>query len=281
MHGLIMVTWEKFLQERFGTAIVNAYRNEISHLESGLTLMSRVYDDRVLFTGLAAVVNATGKNMDTLLKEFGHYFLTNSLTDRMCSYLLTRVNNARDLLLMMSTAHAQMRRSSQQVMAPIFSYKALSNNPNEILLTYDSNRQLCALLWGAIEGAATRFKESVEIVEQACMRKGARVCVFEVRFTGSVNIQKKLPTNTALQTQYREQHRLADLVLQVLPADRGITLQEILERLKAMPNLLPQQVRPTTLLSAVTHLQAAGLIGSTANNPGDNLTMRRFWRLDI
>ena len=29
MHGLIFVTWEKFLAERFGSGLLNDYRNAI------------------------------------------------------------------------------------------------------------------------------------------------------------------------------------------------------------------------------------------------------------
>jgi hypothetical protein len=39
------------------------------------------------------------------------------------------------------------------------------------------------------------------------------------------------------------------------------------------------QLRPSVLLEALHHLQFAGLIASTANQPGDTLTLRRYWRI--
>src|SRR5947207_9991933 len=48
--------------------------------------------------------------VDTLLWEYGRYFMLNGLTSHLCACLLTQVTNGRDLLLMMHTAHVQMRR---------------------------------------------------------------------------------------------------------------------------------------------------------------------------
>jgi hypothetical protein len=37
--------------------------------------------------------------------------------------------------------------------------------------------------------------------------------------------------------------------------------------------------RPAILLEAIQHLQFAGLVISTANQPGDDLNNRRYWRI--
>src|ERR1700730_9448967 len=52
MQGLIFVTWEKSLAERFGTSLLNTYRNKIGETPAHSPLASRVYDDAVLLTGV-------------------------------------------------------------------------------------------------------------------------------------------------------------------------------------------------------------------------------------
>ena len=82
--------------------------------------------------------------------------MLNGLTSHLCAYLLTKVDNGRDLLLMMRKAHAQMRRLPDGLTPPLFEYQAISLSSQELSLIYSSPRQLCAVLWGAVEGAAQR-----------------------------------------------------------------------------------------------------------------------------
>jgi len=278
VHGLVFVTWEKFLQERYGATVLGAYREAIGGTEVSVALASRIYDDALLLKGVATVTKVTGKPANILLREYGRYFLNNSLTSRLCTYILTHVNNARDLLLMMRTAHAQMRRTADTMVPPVFMYEAISDNPNELLLTYDSHRQLCSVLWGCIEGAADRFGEQVVIVERTCMQQGANACLLEIRFNGP-DISKMPAENRAIQIRHNEQKYIADAVLRVLPFEDGVTLQDLETLMRVRSRMPLEQIRPSILLSAVSHLQLAGLITSTANTPGDILPRRRFWRV--
>ena len=278
MHGLVFVTWEKFLRERFGYSVLVAYREAVEGTEASVALVSRIYDDVVLLKGITAVTKVTGKPVNILLREYGRYFLNNSLTNRLCTYLLARVNNARDLLLMMRTAHAQMRRTADAMVPPVFVYEALSDNPNELLLTYDSHRQLCPVLCGCIEGAADRFGEKVIIVERTCMQQGASACLLEVHFSG-LDVSKQPVENIAVQIRHREQKHIANTILRVLPFEDGVTLRDLEILLRARSSIPLHQIRPSILLSAVSHLQHAGLVTSTANVPGDILPSRRYWRV--
>ena len=54
MHGLIFVTWEKYLSERFGKALLQQYRSSIQETVATAPLASRVYDDAMLLAGIQA-----------------------------------------------------------------------------------------------------------------------------------------------------------------------------------------------------------------------------------
>src|SRR5436853_547482 len=84
---------------------------------------------------------------------------TYDLTRHLCAYLLSQVHSGRELLLTMRHAHEQMSRTTDGVTPPLFGYEALPSHPQGLVLIYDSPRKLCAVLLGAIEGAAVRYEE--------------------------------------------------------------------------------------------------------------------------
>jgi Haem-NO-binding len=276
MHGLIFVTWEKYLAERFGNSFLNAYREAIGETPATAPLASRIYDDAVLLAGVGAASRLAHFPVDTLLREYGRYFIINELTSHLCSYLLTQAHSGYDLLLLMRKAHAQMRHT-EGLTPPVFSYEALSTYANGLVLVYENHRQLCPVLYGAIEGAAERFGEKVHIIERACMKRGAAECRFEIYFSansGSGALYMETPEQLARRKARRQ---LADMVLSALPDQNGVTLMD-LQKIMQHWQVNHAQLRPSMLLEALQHLQHAGLVASTANQPGDDLTRRRYWR---
>src|SRR5258708_7376636 len=126
MHGLIFVTWEKYLSDRYGEKLLKDYRNAIGETAATSPLTSRTYSDDVLLAGVGMACELTSMPLDTLLWEYGRYFMLNGLTSHLCAYILTKVNNGRDLLLTMRKAHAQMRRMPDGLTPPLFEYRTLT-----------------------------------------------------------------------------------------------------------------------------------------------------------
>src|SRR2546421_11121159 len=277
MHGLIFVTSEKYLAERFGSSLLNAYRKAIGETAATAPLASQVYDDATLLAGVGVACQLTHLPADTLLREYGRFFMINGLTRHLCAYLLNQIHSGRDLLLTMRQAHEQMSRTPDGLTPPLFGYEALPDNPRGLILTYDSPRKLCAVLLGAIEGAAGRYGERVQIAERSCMKRGADVCRFEVVFSLPISGPLQLQETSEQRARRQAQQQLADFVLSVLPARDGVTLGDLQSILHSW-QVGPHQRRPSVLLEALRHLQLAGLVASTANQPGDDLTHRRYWR---
>jgi heme-NO-binding protein len=276
MQGLIFVTWEKFLAERFGPSLLNSYRGAIGETAATAPLATHVYDDETLLLGVQMASRLTGLSTNMLLREYGRFFMLNALTSHLCSYLLSRVKSGRELLLVMRDAHAQMRRTPDALTPPIFGYEALSTNANDFALLYDSSRKLCPVLYGAVEGAAERYNEQVTIIERTCMRRGAAMCRFEIAFRPR-QLRQPPQLETREQRQHRQQkQKLADMVLAILPAKEGITLLELQKVLQGSYFGIP--LRPSTLLEALQHLQFVGLAASTPMRPGQDMMTRRYWR---
>jgi hypothetical protein len=279
MHGLIFVTWEKFLAESFGNSVLSSYRLYMGETPANSPLAGHVYDDEQLLIGIDAACRLTGVPTSILLRRYGRYFIVNGLTSHLCAYLLTRVHSGKQLLLVMRDAHAQMRRTPDKLTPPLFGYEVESGDPGKLTLIYDSPRKMCAVLFGAIEGAAERYGEQVSVIERSCMHHGAATCRLEAHFTAlprTASRQLETPEQQRLQ---RLQHRLADMVLLSLPNNEkmGITLVELHNHLVSHFSSL----RLSTLFEAVQHLQYVGLVASTENLAGDDMGHRRYWRVPI
>ena len=279
MHGLIFVTWEKYLVDRFGNSFLGAYRNAIGETASTALLASRIYDDAILLAGVGTASKLAHFPAETLLREYGRYFIINGLTSHLCAYLLGQVHSGRDLLLTMRQGHAQMSRDPDGLNPPVFEFEALTNYSNGMTVIYDSNRQLCPVLYGAIEGAAERYGEKVQIIERSCMKRGATDCRFETYFyKNSTHPLENLETPEQIARRNSRQ-QLANLVLTALPDKNGVTLQDLQRTMQHWQGVTSQHLRPSILLEAIKHLQYAGLATSTANQPGDDLSNRRYWRI--
>ena len=279
MHGLIFMTWEKYLAERFGPSFLQSYRKSIGEPISALPLANRLYDDAALLAGVGAAHDLSRFPVETLLREYGRYFILNGLTGHLCSYILSNVSSGRDLLLTMRDAHARLRRTLDGMQPPLFEY--LSAAPHEVTLLYDSPRQLCTVLFGAIEGAALRYGETVQIEELSCMKKGAASCKIKASFFPP----RTDPTRyTSPPNPVRREERLTLLkqVWAVLPEAGtvdGFTLGSLQERLKRYSQVPTSQLRPALLLEALQQLQFAGYAISTATVANDDFMHRRYWRI--
>ena len=51
MHGLIFMTWEKYLTERFGLPFLHVYCEKIGERTADVPLANRLYDDAQLIAG--------------------------------------------------------------------------------------------------------------------------------------------------------------------------------------------------------------------------------------
>src|SRR5579871_437453 len=277
MHGLILVTWEQYLADRFGEAFLARYRKELGETASNAPLTTRLYDDATLLAGLSATRRLSGCTADDLLRGYGHHFLLNGLTSHLCAALLRQVDTARDLLLLMRQAHRQLGTTATQVTPPLFRYEAIRGDPRGLRLLYDSPRQLCAVLWGAIEGAAERYQERVWIEEPTCMKQGAVVCTFDIHFHPRAGNPPREETDEQ-RGRRLGQRDLADVVYRLLPEEEGLTLGEVRQRVQQQ-GVSPQATRPLFLVQALNQLHYAGWVTSTAYQDGDALASRRYWRL--
>jgi hypothetical protein len=290
MKGIIFVVWEKYLTDRFGTDFIDKYRKNIGETPDQLPVSGKTYPDALLVNGLRTASKLTFFSEDRLMFEYGRYFMRNGLVEYLCGYLLAQAWGAADLLLLMRQAHAQMRRTPDGVEPPLFAYEVLSEDHNHMILTYDSSRKLCSLLDGCIHGSADRFGEKAHTREYSCMKRGDAVCQFEVHFDGESWAKRATPQMIEQEKQRLSKQGLSNLVLQALSFDSraSLSLDDVHRAVEQnqgpyFPEIYKHQQKPASVhvsqvYTVLAKLVQVGLVASTANQPGDTFTNRRYWR---
>src|SRR5437667_3421643 len=169
MHGIIFVSWDRFLRATFGDVFLHQYRAEMKQKGHSISLMNQTYPDDHLIQALTFVCQKQNISMDALLRSFGQYYIVSELTGFVCAALLQKVKSAKELVLVMADAHLQLKQASCEmhtshlISPPIFQYQHIYGHPEQLIVMYQDPRQLCPLLQGAIEGAAMSYHEKVDI----------------------------------------------------------------------------------------------------------------------
>jgi predicted hydrocarbon binding protein len=76
--------------------------------------------------------------------------------------------------------HVEVRKLFKDATPPRMTF--VDPAPNELVMTYSSSRQLCALVGGLIEGVADYFHSPIRYEQTQCTQRGAPACEFHLTF---------------------------------------------------------------------------------------------------
>lgn len=177
MHGLIHLELQKFVEERFGAkAWAELVRG--AGLASEIYTPLRSYPDEQILALVGQAVTMTGFTATSLLEEFGEALVPTYLS--IYGNLIKPEWRTLEVIEHTEeTIHRVVRMKHPGAQPPRLS--AERTKPNEVVLTYDSPRRLCAVARGIVKGVAKQFKELVTIDEKKCMHKGDPACIIVFR----------------------------------------------------------------------------------------------------
>lgn len=90
-------------------------------------------------------------------------------------------NDARSFVLSVnSVIHPEVRKVYPTADCPNFGFEDCEDG--SLLMTYRSQRKLCDLAHGFIQGAADHYNQRLEIRHVNCMHKGDPSCILRLRF---------------------------------------------------------------------------------------------------
>lgn len=174
MHGLVFAELERFVTRVHGASqwqLVLAQAQMTSHVFVAVG----TYPDADLMKLVQSACAVTRTPVTQLLEGFGE-FITPTLFSM---YRTVIAKEWRTLDLVENTErviHTVVR--SRGGTPPVLSTQR--TDATHLLVTYGSQRKLCALARGIIRGIAKHYHEQVFITETSCMLTGAKNCKLEV-----------------------------------------------------------------------------------------------------
>lgn len=177
MHGIIHLELEKFVVAGFGRGAWEKLLDK-TQLTSRLYTPVQSYPDEDVVSIVGAAVEMTGKPATELLEGFGEFLVPTYLS--VYGALLDSSWKTLDVIEHTEeTIHRVVRMRQPGAAPPRLHVERKS--PEEVVITYDSPRKLCAVARGISRGIAKHFGERIAISDRSCMLSGAPKCVIVVK----------------------------------------------------------------------------------------------------
>lgn len=181
MQGLIFNALEEFVLENADLATWNAILNETDLPSGGIYTAGVRYDDSEMMALAEAVCQKLGVDRATGLEVFGK-FLFGFLQTRMASVLEGRKDLFETLEKLDDTVHVNVKRLHPNAYLPSFQFEYIDSNAG--YLDYRSDRKLCELASGLIQGCAEYFHAPIHLQHVECMHDGAGRCRWHIERRG-------------------------------------------------------------------------------------------------
>lgn len=175
MHGVIHRRLKEYVEERMPDGawdrVVDA-----SGVEPKLYLPVAHYPDEELTSMIEAIADLSGHDAGTVHRDFGR-FLAPEIRSTFSAHVHSEWSMF-DLLEHLEEVYEEIESQNEDNDPPTVSCDRVVSDM--AVLTYESDRQLCQMGWGIIEGLANEYGEDVSIEEDQCMLEGDDHCEFTI-----------------------------------------------------------------------------------------------------
>jgi Haem-NO-binding len=172
MHGIVFQSLVGFLREELGVVRATAIIGGREHAPD------ETFPDSELSYLVDRAAGATGVEVDELYRAFGRYTGLIPFKEMFPDYYASHSGARSFLLGVEEEIHRVVRSTVAGAYPPHL--RVVPLGALGVVITYTSERQLCPLLAGLVEGTAEHYGEQVTIEESQCMRRGDAACVFHV-----------------------------------------------------------------------------------------------------
>lgn len=180
MHGIIFNELKKFVDNQVGG---DAWLRILdgAGFKSKVYMPIEEYPDAEAVALVGAASRHTGIGAQDLLEGFGRFIAPDLV--QLYRHLLKPDWRTLELIENTEqTIHAAVRLRNPGARPPELKCERLS--PDEVVIVYSSQRQMCAVAVGIARGLAEWFKEQVEVDQRSCMHRGDPACRIHVRRAG-------------------------------------------------------------------------------------------------
>lgn len=181
MKGVIFTIFEEFVVENFGEDVFEDLLDDCPHTAEEPFVGPKTYPDQWVVDLVTAACKRLSIEPDTALRAFGKYAFGGLI--RRFPNFLEGVDHPRQLLLgVHDIIHVEVKKLMEGATPPNLFYDNVDGNPDELTVHYESERALCSLMEGLLEGSADHFGCTIEHEQTACMHRGDERCTFDLKF---------------------------------------------------------------------------------------------------
>jgi predicted hydrocarbon binding protein len=178
MKGIVFNVFSDMVTESFGLEIWDQLIEKAKPESQAIYTSAQVYPDEELVAYVNELSKITGADASDLIRVFGKYMMhkfkvmhPTFLQNHTAKTFLASVHNV---------IHVEVKKLHPDTLLPTFEFE--DNSSDTLTMIYSSERKLCYLAEGLIEGVGEVFDESIDIQQTACMHDGAEKCRLELRF---------------------------------------------------------------------------------------------------
>jgi hypothetical protein len=177
MKGIVFNLLEEAVSADFGDATWDRLLDEAG-LDGAYTSLGS-YDDAEIVKLVDVASKALQIPPQDVLRWFGRRAMP-LLVGRYPGFFAGHEGARGFLLTLNSLIHPEVRKLYPGATPPVFDFD--TSDSEQLVIGYNSQRKLCALAEGFMQGAAEHYKEQAAVTQSQCMHDGADKCVFHVRF---------------------------------------------------------------------------------------------------
>jgi hypothetical protein len=181
MKGIINKGVQELIVAKFGAEAWDKVK-KLANCKEPFFSAGDDYPDQMTIDLANAASEVSKLPLETVLVEFGKFWVTHTGPQSYPTYFKLAGNTAREFLLNLNKVHLQVTKNINHAQQPKFEYEELPDG--RLLMHYQSERKLCSVLRGLILGVGIYFDVELKVTEKACANNGDNQCTMEVTFNG-------------------------------------------------------------------------------------------------
>jgi predicted hydrocarbon binding protein len=179
MQGIIFNALEEFVLDAADMEVWNDVIEQSQVASGGAYTAGVLYDDAEIVALASTLCDKLGVSLADGLKLFGK-FLFGFLLNRGPIELKEYKDTQSLLADLEDVIHKDVKRIHPDAYTPFFEFRRSNDNEGELI--YRSDRKMCAVAEGLVEGAAEHFGQQVSMVHTHCTHNGDNDCHWQLSF---------------------------------------------------------------------------------------------------
>lgn len=179
MKGIFFNLLEEFITENYGEEKYDEILGECRLSTTEPFVGPGTYPDEDLLAIATKTAEKLGITVPDALRAFGRFCFP-KLAARYPVFVAEHHHPKSFLETVDSVIHVEVRKLYEGTKLPRFTYS--DGFPDHLVIRYQSDRKMCQLMEGLIDGVADYYKSPIKQSQTQCMLRGAESCDFDLTF---------------------------------------------------------------------------------------------------